>query len=241
MAPGEGSHQHPQVGVRRLVAMYEGAACIGRHNSILQAKELAMALALPLRGLRGGLSGLLKTSDPTSPTCSTSCQNKIGDEPCHHNRSAIRASTGCLSVCTTMEGAETPCNSPPHPSSATSSIPDSPLRIFKSSDYPPCATSAESSFLPSYLDLNCTRVAAFVDVAAAPSMLAGCKNGVYSASPPPSCLTSRDSTPRGYFQQHESDADSIDSSVRLTLLRCHHAVGTHRHLACTTVPLHSQT
>jgi hypothetical protein len=221
MALGEGSRQHPPTSVRSLVAMYEGAASMSCASGASQATEVAMILARPFRGLRVGLSGLLlPTFDPSSPTCPTSCHNKIGNEPFSYNRSAIRASTGCIFVCNTVESAETPCSSPTHTSSAASSVPDSPLCIFQSSDYP-YAASADASFLSSYQDLNCTRVAAFADVAAAPSLLASCKNGAFSPRPPPFCLTSRGTSPRGSIQQDLDDACSSHSSVRLALLHIH--------------------
>jgi hypothetical protein len=193
--------------------MYEVATKMGSGNSLSQAKELATALAHPFRSLRVGFCGLLNKLDPSSGTseCGTSYVNKIGDEPYNHNKAAIRASEGCIPVHSPMEAEENLCTSPPHPSAANSLLPDSPLHTFQSSDYP-YATSADSYFL-SYQDLNWTRVAAFADIAATPSVLAACKNGVYSPSPPSSCVTS----PRKGFQHDQDDACSIGYPVCLSL------------------------
>lgn len=202
--------------VRNLIDLYEeggecGTADVNRTSNSSQATDLASAFAQPFRGF------LLPCLDPSNPSCPTSCHNKLSNEQNSavehsHSKIAIRASTEGLAVCTARES---PCSNTPR--SAASSSLDSPLKIFQALQQP-CSPSSDSSFIPSYQDLNCTRVAAFADVAAAPSLLASCKNGTFSPSPPASCLSSREPSPRGSVHRDQDDAYTIDhASVRLFL------------------------
>lgn len=186
--------------------------------------DISSAFTQHCRGL-GAL--LLPSLDTGKPTSSTSSHSELSSpSTCNEHSAAshsqrmprIRTSSDDSLACTGREPAMADCSSPS--SAASASVTDSPLKTFQASHHP-CSPSSESSFLSSYQDLNCTRVAAFADAAAAPSLLQGCKDGAFSPSPSSSCLTSRESSSRGFMQWDESCAPPVDAPVRLHLLHVH--------------------
>lgn len=212
-------------GVKSLAALREGyvSSQFGGDRSCIPLQVIDPARAIAhLRGLGALLLPSLGSSKPRSPTschselssahdCHSCLSNGHSAAPHSHRRPTTSASADGLSVRTSREPAVAECSSPRSPE-PVNCLTDSPLNTFEASHYP-CSPSSESSFMSSYQDLNCTRVAAFADAAAAPSLLLACKNGAFSPSPPSSCLSSREPSPRGCLQWDDTSAFPVDASV----------------------------
>lgn len=199
-------------GDRNLVALY--AADVELRSCVSQAISLAMACTESFRGLGSLLHILDRCRPPSSGSQHSRSKRCSVDED---DATLLRRhSVDCSTTCSRGPACDSPCS---NSSDSSSTAQDSPLKVFQAPD-PTC--TAPSLFMSSYQDLNCSRVAAFADVAAAPSLLASCKNGAFSPSPASQCHNTRHMSPDSVLSQEQNDVFSAhvrSSCVALACLR----------------------